>query len=61
MQFKKRHDLIPMLVKAVQGYAFHERALLETITTLRSLIWGQWRLVNHFLQLPSTSYHTLTR
>jgi len=36
VQLKKRHDLIPLLVKAVQGYAAHERTLLETITSLRS-------------------------
>lgn len=36
MQLKKRHDLIPLLVKTVKGYAAHERTLLETITSLRS-------------------------
>ncbi|MDY0098172.1 MAG: LemA family protein [Bacteroidales bacterium] len=36
VQLKKRHDLIPLLVKTVKGYAAHERTLLETITILRS-------------------------
>lgn len=36
VQLKKRYDLIPMLVKAVAGFAAHERTLFETITSLRS-------------------------
>lgn len=32
----KRHDLIPQVVNTVKGYAAHEKALLETITLLRS-------------------------
>ncbi|MDM8558216.1 LemA family protein [Candidatus Parabeggiatoa sp. HSG14] len=36
VMLKKRYDLIPNLVKTVQGYATHERELLEKITTLRT-------------------------
>ncbi len=36
VQLKKRHELIPLLLKTVRGYADHERNLLETITDLRS-------------------------
>jgi len=36
VQLKKRHDLIPRLVETVQGYASHERNLLEVITSLRT-------------------------
>lgn len=36
VQLKKRYDLIPLLVKAVAGFAAHEKTLFETITTLRS-------------------------
>lgn len=36
VQLKKRHDLIPLLVKTVQGYASHERQLFEAITSLRT-------------------------
>jgi len=36
VQLKKRYELVPMLVKAVAGYARHEKNLLESITQLRS-------------------------
>lgn len=36
VQLTRRHDLVPMLVEAVRGYAGHEAALLETVTQLRS-------------------------
>jgi len=35
VELTRRHDLIPNLVKAVQGYAAHERALLETLVQAR--------------------------
>ncbi len=35
VQLRKRHDLIPLLVSTVQGYAGHEKKLLEAITSLR--------------------------
>jgi LemA protein len=36
VQLTRRHDLVPQLVAAVQGYAAHERAALEAVTELRS-------------------------
>lgn len=36
VMLKKRHDLIPNLVKSVKGYAEHEKELFERIATLRS-------------------------
>lgn len=36
VQLQRRHDLIPQLVKAVDGYAGYERATLEAITALRT-------------------------
>lgn len=39
-QLQRRNDLIPNLVKTVQGYASHERELLMEITDLRSR-WGK--------------------
>lgn len=36
VQLKRRHDLVPNLVDVVQGYARHERGVLENVTRLRS-------------------------
>jgi LemA protein len=36
VQLKRRHDLIPNLVAAVQGYLRHERELFERITPART-------------------------
>lgn len=36
VQLQRRHDLVPMLVETVQGYASHERQLLESIARERS-------------------------
>jgi len=36
VQLTRRHDLVPQLVAAVQGYASYERATLTTFTELRS-------------------------
>lgn len=36
VQLIRRHDLVPQLVAAVQGYAGHERTLLEAVTALRA-------------------------
>lgn len=36
VQLTRRHDLVPSLVSAVQGYAGHESAVLEAVTALRT-------------------------
>lgn len=36
VQLQRRHDLVPMLVETVQGYAHHEQGLLEQIAHDRS-------------------------
>lgn len=36
VQLKRRHDLIPNLIGAVQGYMQHERGLLEQVTRARA-------------------------
>ncbi|MEO7063723.1 MAG: LemA family protein [Dokdonella sp.] len=36
VQLMRRHDLVPQLVGAVQGYANYERATLITVTELRT-------------------------
>lgn len=37
VQLQRRHDLVPNLVESVKGYAAHERQLLESIATERSV------------------------
>ncbi len=36
VQLQRRHDLVPMLVETVRGYAHHESGLLERVTVERS-------------------------
>src|SRR5690625_6631629 len=36
VQLTRRHDLIPQLVRTVNAYTRHERALLATVTELRA-------------------------
>ena len=40
VQLQRRHDLVPQLVAAVQGYARHEGAVLEAVTALRTRALG---------------------
>lgn len=40
VHLKKKFDLIPALVKCVEGYAKHEKSTLEEVVRLRSH-WGQ--------------------
>ncbi|MCQ9204852.1 MAG: LemA family protein [Omnitrophica bacterium] len=40
VQLKRRHDLIPNLVKTAKGYMAHERETLENITKARSQAMG---------------------
>ncbi|MEM1058165.1 MAG: LemA family protein [Verrucomicrobiota bacterium] len=39
-ELKRRYDLIPNLVRTVQAYAAHERAVLEKVTELRNRAAG---------------------
>ena len=36
VQLKRRQDLIPNLIKVVQGYAAHEKNLMEELTLMRT-------------------------
>lgn len=38
VQLRKRHDLIPNLLKMAQKYLNHERALMENVTALRAQV-----------------------
>ena len=40
VQLQRRHDLVPQLVAAVQGYAAHESAVLDAVTALRTRALG---------------------
>lgn len=40
VQLQRRHDLVPQLVAAVQGYAGHEAATLRAVTELRAQAVG---------------------
>ena len=36
VQLKLRHQLIPLLVSTAEGYALHEKQVLESVTTMRA-------------------------
>src|SRR3977135_1312871 len=40
VQLKRRADLVPRLVEAVRGYAAYEKAVLTSVTELRSAALG---------------------
>ena len=48
VQLKRRADLVPQLVEAVRGYAGYEKALLTTVTELRSAALSQPRIAERF-------------
>ena len=48
VQLKRRADLVPQLVEAVRGYAGYEKALLVSVTELRSAALAQPRLAERF-------------
>ncbi|MGQ0544880.1 MAG: LemA family protein [Betaproteobacteria bacterium] len=48
VQLKRRADLVPRLVEAVRGYAAYEKALLTTVTELRSAAMADETLAARF-------------
>ena len=48
VQLKRRTDLVPQLVEAVRGYAGYEKALLTTVTELRSAALSQPVIAKRF-------------
>ena len=48
VQLKRRADLVPQLVEAVRGYAAYEKALLTTVTELRSAALADKSLAARF-------------
>lgn len=35
VQLRRRHDLVPQLISAVQGYALHEKGVLSAVASAR--------------------------
>jgi LemA protein len=48
VQLKRRADLVPRLVEAVKGYAAYEKALLTTVTELRTAALSDKSLAARF-------------
>ena len=40
VQLKRRNDLIPNLIESVKGYAAHERAVFDEVTSARAAVAG---------------------
>ncbi len=59
-QLQRRNDLIPNLVNSVQGYAGHEKTLLEDITNARSR-WGAAGTMDEKIKAASVLDSALTR
>ena len=47
VQMKRRYDLIPNLVDTVKGYATHERATLDSVTSARTAAMGAQSVEEH--------------
>ncbi len=47
VQLKRRYNLIPNLVNTVQGYASHEKNLLENVTRARTQAMGAQTMEEH--------------
>ena len=60
VQLTRRHDLVPQLVAAVQGYADYERATLTTVTELRTRAIAAQRLADK-AQLEGELAHQIDR
>jgi len=48
VQLKRRADLVPRLVEAVRGYAGYEKAVLTSVTELRSAAMGAAQTAERF-------------
>ena len=60
VQLSRRHDLVPQLVAAVQGYARHEKAVLSAVTELRSQALAQSH-PSRLYEIETALEHSLTQ